>query len=341
MSRRRRFGSILKHQLAAYLDFKRALGFTSFTSPYIAQDFDYYLVFHGVTAVSQIDESLLANWVHAIPLSPGAKNNKLKFARGFCRYLLRLGLMRDNPAARISYLRTRPHKPHIFTLKELQQVLEAARGLGRRYRNLLTGCTIETMIFLIYACGLRLGEALKLRLRDVNFEDRTLSLWNTKFHKERLVPFSPAVGQKLHVYLIRRQELYPNMAPTEPFFRHHTRRSANRPVDPRYHHGVVEKHFRDCLLRGGVIKAGGRDAPRVHDLRHTFAVHRLYKWYQEGYDILNKLPLLSTYMGHSALEHTQVYLTICLALLREGNRRFQAGFGDIADRALKRAFTKS
>jgi len=334
---RHRFFSILKPQLMAYLDFKRALGFTSFASPYTARDLDHYLVFRGVAAIHQLDESLLANWIHAVPVSPGTKNNKLKFARGFCRYLLRLGLIPDNPAARIPYLRARRQKPYIFTLKELQQILDAARSLRRRYPSLLLGWALETMIFLLYACGLRLGEVLKLKLRDVDLEERILSLWNTKFHKERLVPFSPAVGQKLRAYLLRRQELYPNPLPGDPFFRHHRGRLRNRLIEPRYRHGIIEEHFRDCLLRGGVIKVGGRGAPRVHDLRHTFAVHRLYKWYQEGQDVLNKLPLLSTYMGHSHIEHTQVYLTIAQPLLREGDRRFRGTFEPLAQKALGRA----
>ena len=93
--------------------------------------------------------------------------------------------------------------------------------------------------------------------------------------------------------------------------------------------------------RSGWTKArrrAGLPDVRIHDLRHTFAVHRLYKWYQEGHDIHNKLPLLSTYMGHTAIYCTEVYLTIALDLLREGDRRFQAAFEPVTHKALARTF---
>ena len=342
MSRKecRRFYSILAPQLRAYLDFKQALGYTSFAIPYTAQDLDHYLLFRGLSTIQGFDEGLIVQWMHSIPRATGTKNIKLKFARGFCRYLLRLGLISDNPAMRIPYLKERHQKPYIFTIKELDQIFAQARALQRRYPNRLLGWTMETMLFLIYACGLRLGEALNLKLRDVDLDSRTLSLWKTKFHKERLVPFSPAVAHKLRAYLLRRERFFPTPTPDEPFFRHGHTKYRGRVIVPGYRQVAIGNHFRGFLVRSGIIKRGGRGAPRVHDLRHTFAVHRLYKWYQEGYDVLNKLPLLSTYMGHVEIENTQVYLTICLALLREGDRRFQAGFGDLAERALKRAFGK-
>ena len=116
----------------------------------------------------------------------------------------------------------------------------------------------------------------------------------------------------------------------DPFFAH---------PGGKYSNGGIQKRFYLLLAHCGMTKSG-RGGPRLHDLRHAFAVHRLYKWYQEGRDILNKLPLLSTYMGHVNIENTQVYLTITQALLREGDRRFQRGFEAVADKALKRAFNK-
>jgi len=326
--RKCRFHSSLAHHLQAYLDFKQRLGYTSFANSPGAKDFDYFLIFRDAT-LKDLDECLVADWMHAIPRHTAAtKNGKLRFARGFFSYLIRVGVRQDNPAKRIPYFKQKPYKPHIYTLKEIHQILEEARRNQRRYPKRLTGWTMETLVFLLYACGLRLGEAVNLRLQDVDFEENTLSLWKTKFHKERLVPFSPAVRAKLLSYLARRKKSYPPAGPQDPFF---------CGPNGKYWKSSIGTRFRHLLSRCGLAKPRGRGGPRLHDLRHAMATHRLYKWYQEGHDILNKLPLLSVYMGHVNIENTAVYLTITRAMIREGNRRFQGAFENVTDKALRRA----
>jgi len=328
----RHFHSFLASHLEAFLELKQKLGYTSYAKNafYIARDFDYCLFFFNHTSLQEIDEGLILAWVHALrQRAAGTKNRKLYFARAFFEYLFRLGLAKTNPARRIPRLKTRPYKPYIYTLKEIADILADARQPSHHRRFRLLSPTLETALFLIYACGLRLGEALRLKIQDVNFEDNTLALWNTKFRKERLVPFSPAVARKLQIYLSLRTQGYPPAGPEAPFFCH---------AKGRYHTGTVELYFRQILVRCGLGKPTGKGGPRIHDLRHSFAVHRLYKWYQEGRDLLNKLPLLSTYMGHTQIDHTQVYLTITTALLREGDRRFSSAFEDLARKPLKRVF---
>jgi integrase len=328
---RRLFHSALARHLESYLQFRQALGYTSFVKSYAARDLDGYLLFRAVTSVRQLNESIVSNWMHSVPTQAAVtKNGKLRFARGFLDYIVRLGLLVDNPARRIPYLRQKAHKPYIYTLQEIHRILEAARGLRRRYPNRLTGWTMETLVLLLYACGLRISEAVNLNIQDVDFEQGVLALWKTKFHKERLVPFSPAVGQKLRAYLACRNRARLPARPRDPFFAH---------PGGKYNKRSLLGRFRLLLVRAGLAKPKGR-GPRLHDLRHTMAVHRLYKWYQEGHDILNKLPLLSVYLGHVNIENTQAYLTITQALLREGDRRFQSGFEAVADKALKRAVGK-
>jgi len=331
MTAGRRFFSPLARHLKAYLEFRQALGYTSFLNSHAAKDFDGYLLFRGVSSIRQLDESLVANWMHCVPTQAAVtKNGKLRFARGFLNYLVRLDMLPDNPARRIPYLRQKAHKPHIYALQEIQRILEAARSLQRRYPNRLTGWTMETLVLLLYACGLRISEAINLKIEDVDFEQGNLSLWKTKFHKERLVPFSPALGLKLRAYLACRNRARLPAGPRDPFFAH---------PGGMYNKISMQARFRLLLVHAALAKPTGR-GPRLHDIRHSFAVHRLYKWYQEGHDILNKLPLLSTYMGHVNIENTQVYLTITQTLLREGDRRFQNGFEAVADKVLKRAISK-
>ena len=288
-----RFHSFLAHQLTSYLQFRQKLGFTSFAAPptiYRAKDFDHYVCFHDFGSFEQLDEGFIFRWIHALPSrSPQTKNSLLWFVRGFVNYLIRLGLIKDNPAQRIPYLKTTSYRPHIFTLKEIQQILEEARQHKCQWvpKRCFLGPTMEMLIFLLYACGLRLGETLNLKIQDIDFEENTLSLWNTKFHKERLVPFSNAVAKKLKCYLDLRTQQFPLDSPQNPFFCHAKGKFATHTIDT---------HFRKLLVRCGLAKPKGRSQPRLHELRHAFAAHRLYKWYQEGHDIMNKLPLLSTYM---------------------------------------------
>jgi integrase len=187
------------------------------------------------------------------------------------------------------------------------------------------------MILLYYACGLRLTEALNLKIKDVDFQENTLSLWNTKFGKERLLPLSAPIAQHLKRYLDLRLKRHPTADPSAPFFR---LTHAKRP-----HRSVIQHHFRQLLVQCRLAKPRGR-GPRLHDLRHTFAVHRLYKWYQEGHHPLNKLPLLTTYMGHLTTYSTQIYLSITNTLLREGNRRFQSAFEDVTKKSSRKALRR-
>lgn len=324
--------SFLAPQLRSYLEFMVAMGYSSFGNSFhrsLARDLDYYLLFWGVRSVREMDEGLVANWMHSNPkLAPVSKNHKLRFARGLFRHLMRLGLAEDNPAERIQYLRFAYPKPYLFTLLEIHQILEQAAACKRRHADSLLGWTLETLFFLIYACGLRISEALNLRLKDVDFEQNTLSLWRTKFHKERLLPFSPAAARRLAAYLAERNRRHPPASADESLFRSRA---------GRYHRSSIERHFKNIVARCGFKSPPRHGEPCIHGLRHAFALHRLYKWYQEGHDIRNKLPLLSTYMGHATVAATQVYLAMTLALLREGDRRFQAGFEAPAGRALRRA----
>src|ERR1019366_8320416 len=133
------FYSFLAPQLTAYMDFRRKLGYTSFAKLDIVRDFDHYLVFRDLGAIDQIDAALIHDWIHVTERAPGTKNNRLKFARGLFRYLERLDLVHTNPALQIPNLKTRYYKPHIYSLKELHQILEEARGFKRRYPRRLIG----------------------------------------------------------------------------------------------------------------------------------------------------------------------------------------------------------
>jgi integrase/recombinase XerD len=157
-----------------------------------------------------------------------------------------------------------------------------------------------------------ISEALNLDRADVDCGNAVLTIRRTKFYKSRLVPFGPQLGQALARYALR--PVVPG--PTAPFF---TTKYGRRVLKDTFH-----STFRRVCRQAGIQRLdGGRFQPRVHDLRHTFAVHRLTSWYRQGMDVQKLLPQLSVYMGHVHLAGTQVYLSMTPELLTEANARFE------------------
>jgi integrase/recombinase XerD len=155
-----------------------------------------------------------------------------------------------------------------------------------------------------------------LRSGDVNLQDRVLSIWNTKFFKSRLVPIGASLAAALARYAHERQDLRPPDAHLSRFFT--TRTGKAVPL------GRLEAAFVHLRERTGIQRPRtDRWQPRLHDLRATFAVHRLVAWYREGVDVQARLPLLATYLGHINVSGTQVYLTMTHELLAEASRRFE------------------
>jgi integrase/recombinase XerD len=182
---------------------------------------------------------------------------------------------------------------------------------------------MHTVISLLYTLGLRIGEALHLRIGDIDRDHQAMFIGETKFYKQRYVPYGPRLAQCLGRYLDARRAVMSEPQKQDLVFIGWRRRPAST--------YLFRRHFKEVMNKAGVVPTNGSRPPRVHDLRHTFAVHRLLRWYREGVDVQERLVLLSTFMGHVSIYSTQCYLTITGALLDEANHRFHATFGGIAD----------
>jgi len=320
------FRSSLKDYLYSYFQFMQGLGYKYGTNLSLLKNFDRFLVREGINSLCEINRAFILSWInHHSYLSPFTKTLLLSQVRSFFKYLQRVEVITFNPAQGIIPPKVKKYSPYIYTVEQILRILGEARNMHRNhpYENL----THYTIIYLLYALGLRISEALNIRLKDINLEERTIFIYKGKFGKERLIPFSEKVKQKLEEFLMRRGKKYPPQSQEEPLFMSRYRKA--------YSKLTIEAHFRALTCNLG-LRVKGKNPPRLHDFRHSFAVHRLYKWYQEEKDVLNKLPLLSIYMGHVDIESTQVYLTISNALLKEANKRFQEKFGDIKLGKIKR-----
>ena len=199
--------------------------------------------------------------------------SKLSRLRCFFRYAVSRGYITTAPLPTVMPKHPPEFVPYIYSREEIRRLIQAIEPHPHR-NSTLEPVTIRTMILLYYGAGLRLSEATNLTRADVDLSVAVLTIRNTKFGKTRLVP----VGPQLNRVLVQYDRTRPRGRPADaPFF---TRRRS-RPVHPL----KIELKFRVLCDRAGIRRTDARQQPRIHDLRHTFAVHRLTSWYQQGADV--------------------------------------------------------
>lgn len=244
---------------------------------------------------------------------PGTWLHKYGILRVFFDYWRRRGRLEKLPMPPAGPKYTSSFLPYIFTRQELRSLLDAVPRCQQRPHCYMSAVTFRTILLFLYGTGMRVGEAVKLRLAEVDLENGVIMIRGTKFYKSRLVPLGRDVHRLLLDYVAspgRRNQ------GDQPLFQSKIRGAIKR--------AVVETSFRRLRRLAGVHRSDTSSyQPRVHDLRHTFAVHRVMGWYRQDADVQSLLPALSTYLGHVNLAATQRYLTMTPELLGEANRRFQ------------------
>lgn len=237
-------------------------------------------------------------------------HGKFSRLRVFFKYAVSRGYISTAPLPTVIPKRPPPFVPYIYSHEELHRLLQTVES--NPSSHCLEPVTIRMLILVLYGAGLRLREAVDLTRNDVDLREFVLTVRNTKFGKTRLVPVGPQLGKALVQYAAQAQG-----RPAEsPFF---TTRTGTR-VKP----DTLQHNFRILCDRAGIRRTdGANEQPRLHDLRHTFAVHRLTSWYRQGADVQRLVHQLSVYLGHVHLRHTQVYLTMTPELLHEAGLRFE------------------
>lgn len=193
--------------------------------------------------------------------------------------------------------------PYLYSPEQIRRLLRRARQLpGTRQAQ-----TYAMLLGLLACTGLRISEALGLRVSDVDLARGVLCIRESKYHKVRWTPLHPTTVRRLHGYLRQRQQWYPQVE-------HLFVASQGRPLS----RATVEKVFR--RLRSGLAEQG---QPRLHDLRHTFAARVLLRWQAQKQGATHRLPVLACYLGHNRVAHTYWYLQAFPALLAQSARRFR------------------
>jgi len=260
-------------------------------------------------------ESVSKYLVGTRPIITSNWHEKHQALRGFYRYAISRGYTRTSPLPAVIPKRPQPLIPYIYNVKELRALFNAC-FIYQKNRSCLGPYMVRMLLLLLYGAGLRISEAIKLTLADVNLSQALLTIRETKFRKTRLVPLGKQLTKSLHEYATQRQKEKYSQDPEAPFFIGRNGKAVKQ--------STVQHAFRRICKKAGIRRTdGARFQPRIHDLRHTFAVHRLTAWYKEGADVQRLLPILSVYLGHTDLTATSTYLTMTPALLEEAGRRFE------------------
>jgi len=308
-------GFALDAVITRYLALKMALGRGYALERRVLETLTAFVQLPG-TAARDLTPEVFTAWAQTLRhLTPTVRRNRLRIVRNLCLYR-----RRTEPACFVPDLALfpAPHQaraPYIFTTRQIAQLIQATTTLAPTPQCPLRPLVFRLAVILLYTTGLRRGELLRLTLADYARDEHVLLIRETKFHKSRTVPLSPATAREVDRYLRARRHWQLSLAPATPLLVHGVRTLR------RYTGVGLGTGFRALLTTIGVRTSEGH-WPRIHDLRHTFAVHALARWYQTGVDVQAKLPLLATYMGHVSIVSTAYYLPFVEPLRALATARF-------------------
>lgn len=318
MKKRSRFHSFLGPDIEQFLDHKRSLGRRYDVEEKTLALLDDYLVKHRISTLRHVNSTLVDQFLLSRPRSRPRSYNHLRCTLGrLFAHLVNRGRLAytplQSPPRRSRYQRT----PFIFDAANAKRLLAVAKTLPDKGGTIERGKTYNVLFAVLYGLGLRVGEACRLRIGDVDFDRRLLVIRETKFYKSRLVPFGPKLEILLAEHLCRKQIRCPDgLSPDQPLFC----LRGGRPINP----GTVSQTFHQLIPRLHLTIPPGVSPPRLHDLRHSFAVGTLTRWYRLGLDPQARLLALATFLGHVDVNSTAIYLTTTPTLLDQANRRFEA-----------------
>jgi integrase len=300
----------LSLHLDDYLRLRRQLGFKLRVVGILLRNFVRFAEQEGAAF---INTKLALRWA---TLPSGIKKvqraNRLGVVRRFSEYMSALESRTEVPAQKLIPYQFRRQDPYHYTEENILQLIGGARQIDPS--NKIKGPTLGTLFGLLAVTGMRVGEALSLDREDVDFSQGLLTIRRAKGNKSRLVPLHSSAAQALQQYARLRDQIYP------------------RPISPSFFvweggvrllHCTIHRWFLLVACEAGLRKPGGRRGPRLHDLRHYFAIRTLLNWYRSDADVEARLPELATYLGHVHVRDSYWYLSAVPELLKLATLRWE------------------
>lgn len=314
--------TFLSSEIEEYLGVKRSLGRRYSLETDILNGFDTFIGEY-YPSFQDLNGEMFNAWAATMKrLSPTVRRNYMRMVRNFCLYR-----QRSRPESFVPDPSSfpPPHqslRPYIFSESEIARLLEAARYLRPHGNSPLRSESLRLAILLLFTAGLRRGELLRLTLRDFTSQDATVHIRATKFHKSRIVPLSSSVCAEVEAYLALRNERRLPMEASSALIWNQLGGQEGR----GYTGTGLANNWRVLCTALELFTDKGKP-PRIHDLRHSFAVTALKRCYIRSEDVQARLPILSTYMGHVSIVSTHYYLSFVEQIRSAASDRFHEHFG--------------
>jgi len=302
--------SIIGPYVSEYLTFRRQLGFKAEQEVYQLHMFNRHLLEKGVCSLDEINTEFVSDLTAASLQTkrPNTVGGYLAMLEDFFDFLRRRSVVTENPFAGRGKLRQLYFSPYVFSDCEVDKILTsfaADTSNSAQWTYFAPRVGRHAILFLMAKCGLRISEACKIKLADVDFEQKTIFIEKTKFYKDRLIPVSDEVLAVINNYLAVRCHIAGRDHSESLFLSFYKRRYSRKTIGYFFYHKMkVLGIYREPRIKGNIIFG----APCPHSLRHSFAVRTVRRWYADGLPVDKIADTLATYMGHSYFDYTRLYL---------------------------------
>ncbi|MGX8710955.1 MAG: tyrosine-type recombinase/integrase [bacterium] len=315
------FSSPISESIEKFIIQQRAVGFIFNDESKSLRSFDRF-VSTQICPPNTLSKEIVNMWIDSRPNEkPTTQRKRANLIKLLGQFMLKNGYEAYIPPITVTRAIPPNYIPYIFTDEELARLFSATDHLPHSTTS--NRSLIAPVFFrMLYGCGLRESEGRKLRIRDVDLEKGTLAINDTKLGKSRLIPMAPSLLQRCKNYSY---QIHGNSNAGDFFF--------SPPKGGMYSRGAFLGMFHESLRIAKIPYGGKGKGPRMHDLRHTFAVHCLRKWVQNGTDITTAFPYLSVYMGHCDLRSSQYYLRLTSELFEHITDSLNRQLGDIIPKA--------
>ena len=311
------YGSPFQGFIEEMIRQKRAMGYKYGSCERTLYKFDQFCLAYGCTE-PVLTKELVREWSRKRPNEAQATlNNRIVVVRQLAVHMARLGIQAYVLPKNI-FSKGPRYIPYIFSNAELATFFKQADACHVQSIFPNRHWIMPLLFRMLYSCGLRISEALNLKIRDVDLHDGVLTILDGKYNKDRLVPLSTEILQQCHTYV---KQVHLFSADNDYFF--------PAPNGQAVTQGNVYKNFRKFLWKARISHGGWGKGPRVHDFRHTFAVHCLRRWVLEGKDLTAYLPILKTYLGHHSFSDTSQYLRLTAELYPDITAKVEPVFGHV------------
>jgi integrase len=295
------FQSILSDIIISYIAEKRSLGYKFKKAESMLKRFDVFLQTQQHSEIS-LPKDLVIEWCKQSPNETiSNRTHRISLLRGLAEYMNRIGYFAYTFPRGMVTIDRYTYQPYIFSDDEIRRILTVCDNYSPSILSPYRHKIIPLIIRVLYGCGLRVSEAVKLKKDDVDLTKGTFFIYHTKFNKQRLIPMADSLLKRCRIYYEDVVIVNPD---NEYFF--------PSPYGGHFDTKTVYNWFRTILWEAGIAHTG--KGPRLHDFRHVYSVTCLKNWIRQGRDLTNCLAYLSVYLGHEDLRGSQRYLRLTAEL---------------------------